>query len=400
MPCSFSKRAMNTELESMTRMLSSGSSTSTSPEVPCSNPKKDVTFGYHVDDATELPSDSECSDISEFSAFGKRLSDRSNGSSSSTRSRGAPVSTVASISEPAEALLDVGQHEPLPKDEARKSGSKNGSHAGCEMPLWLALDCSDHVHMVQGTKLVSSKVGEQSSTRQSKQPDGEKKSPEKKLCPDASLANEHTTAGDVFAGACEAKKSKNATDVPLRPPGFFVQPPPGLSLPHHAVIGMVKRDQMPGDALETSTPVCKPRPAAPAVVAESALQKHTFVWQADARKLTSSDKVIVSPRFEFEAPSGNVAFRVMMYPREAGNAGRVSFKKARSIGNLQIKTETDVRVKAGLDVKLGKDFAKIKFAHTFGESSSMCKVPGTWNFFQAIDKASQTLQIAVTITSQ
>eukprot|EP00929_Paragymnodinium_shiwhaense_P041258 TRINITY_DN21443_c0_g1_i1.p1 TRINITY_DN21443_c0_g1~~TRINITY_DN21443_c0_g1_i1.p1 ORF type:complete len:302 (-),score=44.75 TRINITY_DN21443_c0_g1_i1:528-1433(-) len=220
-------------------------------------------------------------------------------------------------------------------------------HMARDSPLWLAVDSDDRVQVVQAAKLVSP---------------------------------------ETLALLCESRSAAatrpSQRTVPKRPPGIFFRTPPGLpTQPGRAVTSMT---DVPGPL------VCTPTPA-------RAVSQSTFTWTIDARKLTSSDKVIVSPRFEFSA-SRIVPFRVMLCPKDVGyDGGRVSFKKARAIGNVLIKSELDLEAKLAFDVKLGDDFAEMTVEHDFSEAG-MCKLPGAWNFMKAVDNKTQTITVTVTVS--
>lgn len=284
-----------------------------------------------------------------------------------TESDGTSVSSVRRSSNFSERL-DDGREPSCP------SVSPAEADIDIKEPLSLAIDSTGRAQVVQATKVLTCNILE------------------------ALLARLSVLPATVGSYCTESVKDK----APERPPGVFVKPPPGLARPSGVAIGLVAprvdmvqedNDKISGEALSAAISA-KSTPAAG--------HQHTIVWHVDAQKLTSSDVVIVSPRFEFTKSScRSMPFRVMLCPKNVcASSGRVSFKRARSFGGIQIKVDAaaSLQVEFILDVKLGQDFAEISnIAHDFGKSA-VCTVPGSWNFYKAVDKTSQTLSIAVTIT--
>eukprot|EP00929_Paragymnodinium_shiwhaense_P099895 TRINITY_DN6180_c0_g1_i1.p1 TRINITY_DN6180_c0_g1~~TRINITY_DN6180_c0_g1_i1.p1 ORF type:complete len:325 (+),score=39.01 TRINITY_DN6180_c0_g1_i1:79-1053(+) len=175
------------------------------------------------------------------------------------------------------------------------------------------------------------------------------------------------------------------TPTPVRPPGIFF--PPGLHPPDHLAVDIIEPtlDEKPIDMQAMS----RTRTVTP----------NSFVWVLDARKLTSSDKVIVSPRFEFAAP-GPVPFRVMLYPKEINyHSGSVSFRRSRGLGTVHLKSEINLQGDVLIDVSVGQSCCDEPIEHDFSETG-VCRLPDLWNFCKEIDAATQTIEVRVSITLQ
>jgi len=130
------------------------------------------------------------------------------------------------------------------------------------------------------------------------------------------------------------------------------------------------------------------------------LTPNSFAWVVDARKLSSSDKVIVSPRFEFASSSGPAGFRVIMYPKDISHrTGRESFKRSRGFGSITVKSESSLFGDVSIDVTVGQRGCREPVLHNFSQEP-VSQIPDVWNFRKEVDEATQTVEIHVSIKSQ
>lgn len=181
------------------------------------------------------------------------------------------------------------------------------------------------------------------------------------------------------------------------PPGVFVQPPPGLSLPYHAVIGLVTMEDVLRARRATPQTPRKSLSVAQKASEDDARSTNTFVWFADARRLTSSERVMVSPRFEIKNLQGSeVPFRLLLHAAEEDSqTGRLSFKKTKGLAHIQVKSEvpTPLSLKVTVDVS----YHTASCVHNFADAIT-CKMPGSIDLTQAVDAVMETVKLAVTIT--
>jgi len=142
----------------------------------------------------------------------------------------------------------------------------------------------------------------------------------------------------------------------------------------------------------------------------------TVIWTVDARKLKSSDKIVVSPPFEVASVSRR--FKMMLCPRSISEKkGGACFKNAKGRGFVQLKSETgetaeglglvtiNISVGAGRADSAWQTPLKDPVHHDFDEcgvcsleAKSEATLPEStekddWNFLQAVDVASQTFAV-------
>lgn len=177
---------------------------------------------------------------------------------------------------------------------------------------------------------------------------------------------------------------------PLRPPGVFFAGPPGLGPPKAAVT----KPAFPQAAAGT-------KPVQPmhlkGLARTRTLTPNSVIWAVDARKLNSSDKVIVSPRFQFEAATGPTPFRVLIYPKEVSyRAGTVSFKRSRGLCTIQLKSEISLPGDVCIDVRVGQSGCSGPVVHDFSETG-VCRLPDTWHFGKEIDATMDAVEVYVSI---
>eukprot|EP00929_Paragymnodinium_shiwhaense_P007222 TRINITY_DN111154_c0_g1_i1.p1 TRINITY_DN111154_c0_g1~~TRINITY_DN111154_c0_g1_i1.p1 ORF type:complete len:302 (-),score=62.83 TRINITY_DN111154_c0_g1_i1:549-1454(-) len=239
----------------------------------------------------------------------------------------------------------------LSADVAVQRIPKQGGELDTTQPLMLALDRQSRVHVVQGVALISAETLSW-STREM----------------------ENSMTGIV------AKKV-----APAKPPGTFFKPPPGLSKPDFAVKSKA----------ETTEGLMEVVPQVSAF--------NVSTWILQARRLRSSNNVIISPRFEFTA-SCTVPFRVMLQPKDSSECRRtdgrnvknsISFKASKGVGTVLIKSEELTPDIVSVRVKVGKE--EVSVVHDFGKAT-ICRLPGDWNFLENVVVAEQTIPISVDIT--
>eukprot|EP00929_Paragymnodinium_shiwhaense_P054199 TRINITY_DN2715_c0_g1_i1.p1 TRINITY_DN2715_c0_g1~~TRINITY_DN2715_c0_g1_i1.p1 ORF type:complete len:445 (-),score=80.17 TRINITY_DN2715_c0_g1_i1:824-2158(-) len=128
----------------------------------------------------------------------------------------------------------------------------------------------------------------------------------------------------------------------------------------------------------------------------SAIEEKPFLWHVDARKLQSSENVIVSPQFTIDRPSP-ATFRVMLCPEDFSySTRRVSFMRSKGVGKIQIKSEVSLQLAARIEIVVGDNVARLSVDHDFAESG-VCAFPDRIQFVEAVDAATKSLPISVRI---
>lgn len=140
------------------------------------------------------------------------------------------------------------------------------------------------------------------------------------------------------------------------------------------------------------------------------------IWTVDAKKLKSSDKIVVSPPFEVASVSRR--FKMMLCPRSISDKkGGACFKNAKGRGFVQLKCEKgetgDGLGLVSIDISVGPGRYESAWQtplnepvhHDFDdcgvcslEAKSEATPPESaekndWNFLQAVDVASQTFAV-------
>jgi len=184
---------------------------------------------------------------------------------------------------------------------------------------------------------------------------------------------------------------------PAPPPGL--RPPPGLEAP----LGDVPEDPKHREMLErarTSHPLTASleqasftKKAVPVGLSMMELDKTPdgttpHQWTVDARKLKTSDKIIVSPSFERPRDGASAAkFKLMILPKSVDEKrGGSSFRKAKGRAMVQVKCEAnppEKKVKLRLSVTDKDNTKQLRpwcgpLVHNFSEAN-ICIISELWD---------------------
>uniref|UniRef100_A0A7S2CHQ5 Uncharacterized protein n=1 Tax=Alexandrium andersonii TaxID=327968 RepID=A0A7S2CHQ5_9DINO len=133
-------------------------------------------------------------------------------------------------------------------------------------------------------------------------------------------------------------------------------------------------------------------------------------WTVDARKLSGSERVAVSPPFELSCPTP-MTFKMMILPRaNSDRRGGASFRKSGGRGIVQVKCEAQTSEFQGgfltFRVTAGRNFDDAKrktprraVKHNFTKSL-VCALQDEheeWDFRQMVDEASQTFVVCLEV---
>lgn len=200
------------------------------------------------------------------------------------------------------------------------------------------------------------------------------------------------------------------------PPGIFMAPPylpppqlPSPTAPPPVPTGMAQVDRGDSQSAFVSTSVSS-SPKAIHNAQDSKMQgnvnvvsssgnleegnSRTVRWAADAKKLASKDKQVVSPEFDIDIPGCGVQpFRIVLYPMAKNQSrGGACFKKAKGHGRVELKCVAQLSDTPSLSVSFGisKDLTPCyrgPVAHDFSQHNT-CSLPvddEEWDFSSVVD---------------
>jgi len=134
-------------------------------------------------------------------------------------------------------------------------------------------------------------------------------------------------------------------------------------------------------------------------------------WTVDARKLSGSDRVAVSPPFELSCGEP-LTFKMMLSPKALTGSGRgaTSFRKCGGRGIVQLKCEAQTNRDMGgfvtFCVVVGKTPEDavtgpppVPVRHNFAHCA-VCDLPKDWDFGKFVDESSQTLAVCLHVLAQ
>jgi len=124
-------------------------------------------------------------------------------------------------------------------------------------------------------------------------------------------------------------------------------------------------------------------------------------WSADARKLKSTDRQMISPG-NFEISPGSFV-KLMLKPKSIGDRkGEANFRKSEGVGSIEIKlvgsVESPPRVR--FCVSVGEQDCRGPVEHDFGKSR-VCSLPKeleNWDFRSAVNPKTSTFLVSLQFT--
>jgi len=128
-------------------------------------------------------------------------------------------------------------------------------------------------------------------------------------------------------------------------------------------------------------------------------------WTVDAKKMRSTDRVVVSSLFMLLLSGQPMPFRMMLVPAVAcRRRGGHCFKKARGVGRVQLKCEAsdipeDINTKIRFALSVGSEPLRGPHEHDL-RHAMLCGLPrdeADWNFVEAEDIASHTFAVCLTV---
>lgn len=123
-------------------------------------------------------------------------------------------------------------------------------------------------------------------------------------------------------------------------------------------------------------------------------------WPADARKLKTKDRQIVSPSFQI-SPSASI--KLIAKPKSAGKRkGEGCFRSSEGMGAIELKfmEGTEVAPKIRFCVSMGEQSPRGPFEHDFGKSR-VCAMTQMedWDFRACVDADSSTFHVSLQLLS-
>lgn len=128
-------------------------------------------------------------------------------------------------------------------------------------------------------------------------------------------------------------------------------------------------------------------------------------WTVDAKKMRSTDRVVVSPLFMLLLSGQPMPFRMMLVPAAVcRRRGGHCFKRARGRGSVQLKCEaSDIREDVNTNIQftlcVGEGPLRGPVEHDL-RHAMLCGLPrdqADWNFGEAEDVASHTFTVRLTV---
>eukprot|EP00931_Biecheleriopsis_adriatica_P082710 TRINITY_DN5615_c0_g1_i2.p1 TRINITY_DN5615_c0_g1~~TRINITY_DN5615_c0_g1_i2.p1 ORF type:complete len:467 (-),score=104.30 TRINITY_DN5615_c0_g1_i2:199-1437(-) len=214
--------------------------------------------------------------------------------------------------------------------------------------------------------------------------------------------------------------------VPIEsmPPGYVIPMAPHMCFPGCIPVPMDRFGRFPGimqsmpDAEQEDLPVnvTTTEENKRAQVLQRAFSVASNIyrvrWTVDARKLKSTDREAVSPKFDLSF-AGPVTFNMVMRPRAVGQErGEASFRRSRGRGTIMVRcmAESDTVQKPVVTFRIGVGSSETgsrqlkprgPVRHDFSEKN-MCGLPSgqdEWDFGKAVDEQTQTFVICLEILS-
>uniref|UniRef100_A0A7S4QZK3 Uncharacterized protein n=1 Tax=Alexandrium monilatum TaxID=311494 RepID=A0A7S4QZK3_9DINO len=215
----------------------------------------------------------------------------------------------------------------------------------------------------------------------------------------------------LTGSACPLTSSLDTLTAPPRPTAVF-QGPEGFGSsggsPPSAPAAAAVAAAAPA-AASSSAPAAPPQPQSlERGFSASGSGVYRVSWTVDARKLSGSERVAVSPPFELSCPTP-MTFKMMILPKaNSDRRGGASFRKSGGRGIVQVKCEAQTNEFSGgvltFRIAAGKNLEDAKrkpprrvVKHNFTKSL-VCALQDEheeWDFRQMVDEASQTFAVCL-----